>query len=90
MIVSDAMPKAAFEPASRLKLSQAVREFESMLIADLLKMADAEKKEESPGGMEGYNDMRIQAVSTALAASGGVGIGKMLLSKLDSGKEKQY
>ena len=73
----------------QLRLRHAVREFESMLIEDLLKLADEEKKPGS-GGMEGYQDMRIQAVATTLAAGGGVGIGQILLRQLDRQEGSEY
>lgn len=67
------------------KLRSSVQEFEAMLIADLLKMAGQEKEKPEPG-MEGYEDMRIQGIATAMAAQGGIGIGKLLLNQLDRWK----
>lgn len=88
MVVSRVISPAEPEFGERLRLRKATKEFESMLIADLMKMAETKGNRDGSNGMEGYDDMRIQAVSTALAANGGMGLSKMLLTQLDKGTEK--
>lgn len=90
MIAKVSPPEASSAvDASRTKLRKAAQEFEAMLLADLLKMADREKQPES-GALGGYDDMRIQAVSSGLAADGGIGIARMLVSELDTAHRQQH
>jgi len=62
------------------RLQKATQEFEAMLLSQLLKMGSDE--EQAPGELDGgtdtYKDLRNQAVATALAGKGGLGIGRML------------
>lgn len=66
------------------KLEKAAQEFEGMLLADLLKFGNEEAQQ---GGeldltSSNYEDLRNQAVATALARNGGIGIARMLVEKL--------
>ena len=74
---------AAVDP----RLQKSAREFESMLLSDLLKLG--EEDEPSDGELDqscqGYQDMRIQAVATAMANHGGIGIARMLVERLSGG-----
>lgn len=76
-------------PVSNSKLRTSIREFEAMLIADLLKMSNQEKLSEG-AGMEEYDDMRTQAMASAMAGNGGVGIGKILLNQLDPDSQQSH
>jgi len=62
------------------RLQKATQEFEAMLISQLLKMGSDEEQAtgELDGGGQTYQDLRNQAVATALANNGGLGIGRML------------
>jgi Rod binding domain-containing protein len=67
------------------KLKKATEEFEAMLLGDLLKSRP--KVGTIDGGQDGssvggYDDFSTEAVATAMAAQGGVGIGRMLLKQL--------
>jgi len=66
------------------KLQRAARDFESILIADLLKSCPAAASLDSndASGVEGYDDLRTQAMASALADQGGIGIARMLLKQL--------
>jgi Rod binding domain-containing protein len=70
----------------KAKLQQAARDFESILIADLLKSAprsgSLDGGETQGAGLEGYDDLRTEAMASALAAQGGIGIARMLLKQL--------
>jgi len=72
------------EPAADPRLHQAAQEFEAMLLAGLLKMgnADGDDNGGADQSLHGYDDLRNQAVATALARDGGIGIGRMLIDKL--------
>ena len=52
-----------------------------MLISDLLKIAESDKSSDD-SGIQGYADMRIQAISSGLSANGGIGIAHLLLRQL--------
>ncbi len=62
------------------RLQKATQEFEAMLISQLLKMGSEEDQGtgELDGGAETYQDLRNQAVATAMSSNGGLGIGRML------------
>lgn len=68
----------------RVKLQQAARDFESILIADLLKSSPrtASLDGGESSGVEGYDDFRTEAMASALAAQGGIGIARMLLKQI--------
>ena len=77
---------AAGAASSNPKLRKAAQDFEAMLLTDLMKFSDDEDQsagETGLGGSESYTDLRNQAVASAMAANGGIGIGRMLLKKLD-------
>jgi len=63
------------------KLEKAAREFEGLLMSALWKSMGEDMK----GPMDSdtingsFTDMGMQAVSSAMASSGGIGIGRMLL-----------
>jgi Rod binding domain-containing protein len=65
-----------------LRLHKAAQDFEALLIQDLLNMAKDEDSSQEPG-MAGYEDMRTEAIATAMASNGGIGVGKLLIGKLD-------
>ena len=69
------------------RLGKAAQEFEAMLLADLLKMSHAEGESEGDAdqSLHGYDDLRNQAVATALAHDGGIGIARILITKLATG-----
>lgn len=68
------------------KLKKAARDFEALLITDLLKAGPKTSNIEGAsdsGGGESYEDLSTEAVASAMAANGGLGIGRMLLKKLN-------
>jgi len=82
MNVSAAPSATVVQSASESpKLRKAAREFEAMLLADLMKTADPDSEKSDAAG-QGYDDMRIQAVSQSLAEHGGIGIAQMLVNQL--------
>lgn len=76
--------QAATEPARR-KIEKAAQDFEGMLLSSLWKSMAEDMKgsldEDSTNAS--FSDMGLQAVGAAMARSGGVGIGRMLLKALD-------
>ena len=77
----------------RAKLQKAARDFESILITDLLKTAPRtgtlDGDESAGAGVEGYDDLRTEAMASALAAQGGIGIARMLLHQLSGSANLQ-
>jgi len=84
-----AMPVGAAhvpEGPNQHKLEKSSQEFEGMLLSALWKsmgedMKDSLGDEDSTG--QSFVDMGLQAVGSAMAKSGGVGIGHMLLKALE-------
>jgi len=78
--------KAPESPAHR-KLRKAAQEFEGMLMQQLLgdfKVGFSTLGGETPmAGTDSLNSLAIQALSTALAKRGGLGIGNMLIHQLE-------
>jgi len=68
------------------RLQKAAQEFEAMLLADLMKIgaSDEPGDGELDQSCQGYEDLRIQAVTSALAKNGGIGIGKLLIDRLNA------
>jgi Rod binding domain-containing protein len=66
------------------RLHRAAQEFESMLLSEMLKMGSEEQTAE--GELDaiqgGFDDLRNQAVATALAKNGGIGIARLLESQV--------
>jgi Rod binding domain-containing protein len=73
-------------PAHR-KLRKAAQEFEGLLISQLcdqFQMGFSSLSGDTPmAGSETLNSLAIQALSTALSSRGGLGIGQMLVHKLE-------
>jgi Rod binding domain-containing protein len=76
------------EAVQHQKITKASQEFEGLLLSALWKsMGDGIKDSlgdgEGDSGGSSFIDMGLQAVSSGMAASGGVGIGRMLLKSLE-------
>jgi Rod binding domain-containing protein len=67
------------------KIAKAAKEFEGLLMSALWKSMGEDMKgpTDSDPINASFTDMGIQAVSSAMAASGGIGIGRMLLKTLE-------
>jgi Rod binding domain-containing protein len=69
---------------------KAAQEFEAQLLSTLLRPLQRSFSsvpgQDSEGESDGYGDMGIQALATGLAASGGIGIAKMVEHQLGSTK----
>lgn len=78
-------PRDSKPPSRTVKAAQ---EFEAQLLSTLLrpleKSFSAVPGEDSGANSDGYADMGIQALATALSASGGIGIAKMVARQLMS------
>ena len=67
------------------RLNRSVREFEGMLLSELLRFAkDDSVCDGALGGSGGYEDFQNQAVANAIANAGGIGIADLLIRNLDS------
>lgn len=84
-VVTPAPASAPADTPEHRKLEKAAREFEGLLMSALWKSMGEDMKGpvDSDTINESFTDMGIQAVSTAMAASGGIGIGRMLLKTLE-------
>ena len=82
-----ALAKSGAPAATDPKLQKAAKEFEAMLLSDLMKLGSEDEASEGEldQSCQGYEDMRNQAVATAMANSGGIGIGRMLVERLSAG-----
>jgi Rod binding domain-containing protein len=76
--------KPADGPAHQ-KIEKSAQEFEGMLLSALWKsMGDDMKSSlDEDSTNSSFTDMGLQAVGSAMARSGGVGIGRMLLQALE-------
>jgi Rod binding domain-containing protein len=71
--------------AQHQKIEKSSREFEGLLLSALWKSMGEDIKDSSEGDSSGssFIDMGLQAVGSAMASSGGIGIGRMLLKALE-------
>jgi Rod binding domain-containing protein len=67
------------------KINKAAEEFEGMLISSLWKSMGEDMKDSSDTDSinSSFTDMGLQAVSSAMAKSGGIGVGRILLKALE-------
>lgn len=85
MIPIAAVASSAVDATPDPRLHRAAQEFESMLLSELLKMGGEDSLSDSSLDqtcMQGFDDLRNQAVATALAQHGGIGIARMLERQL--------
>lgn len=89
MISAIAPSKNTAASAVDPRLPKAAQDFEAMLLADLMKMgkADDTPDGDSDRSLDGYDDLRNQAVAAALASKGGIGIGRMMVAGLGSSSD---
>ena len=73
------------DAAKRQKLEKSAQDFEGLLLGTLWKSMGDDMKDSFEGDPAGgsFLDMGLQAVGNAMAKSGGIGIGRMLLKKLE-------
>ncbi|HEY2391181.1 MAG TPA: hypothetical protein VGK22_08395 [Candidatus Angelobacter sp.] len=73
------------DAAKRLELEKSAQDFEGLLLGTLWKSMGDDMKDSFEGDPVGgsFLDMGLQAVGNAMAKSGGIGIGRMLLKKLE-------
>ncbi|HLI35412.1 MAG TPA: rod-binding protein, partial [Terriglobia bacterium] len=74
-------------PSQDEKLRKATDQFESMLVSTLWKdmvktFADPGSGSDEPG-FDAMRDLSLRAMTTALAASGGIGISRMLYQQIE-------
>lgn len=76
---------SAADGGKELKLKKSAQDFEGMLLGSLWKSIGDEMKEsfEGDAAAGSFIDMGVQAVGTAMAKQGGVGIASMILKKLE-------
>ena len=71
--------------AQHQKIEKSAREFEGLLLSALWKSMGEDIKDSSDGDSSNasFTDLGLQAVGSAMASSGGIGIGRMLLKALE-------
>ena len=76
------------------KIDKGAREFEAVLVGSWLQQAEASfatvpgaDDDQDPGG-EQMMSLGVQSLSTAMAAGGGIGIGKMIAKAMHAAAEK--
>ena len=83
-------PCEAGSPAETAKIEKSAREFESILLGSWLQQAEksfaqvpgGDEGEDEDPGKEQFQSMAMQSLAGSLAASGGIGIGKMIAAGL--------
>jgi Rod binding domain-containing protein len=77
------------------KIEKSAREFESMLLNTWLQQAEESmatvpgaEDDEDAAGREQMMSLGVQSLSTALAAAGGIGIGKMIAQALHKTEDR--
>jgi len=79
-------PVAPSPDSNPAKLQKAAREFEAQLLAELLRHmqfnAGVLPGSDGSGANEQYQNMATQAVAEAMAAGGGIGIAKSIITQL--------
>jgi Rod binding domain-containing protein len=75
-------PAQAPDPAIDSRLQKSAQEFEAMLLRDLMKMASDDDEQGHDPSLEAYEDLRREAVASAMAVTSGVGIARMLLKTM--------
>ena len=84
MAASGPAASAPVAAADAIKLARAAQQFEAILIQSLLETSQRAMgpEPESDPAATTLKDMGLQAVATALSASGGLGIGRLILAQL--------
>lgn len=81
----------AADGPTRRKIEKAAQDFEGILLSSLWKSMGEDMKgsfdEDSTNSS--FTDMGLQAVGAAMAKSGGVGIGRMLLKALEKQQDAE-
>ncbi len=77
----------ACDAGKRGRATRAAQEFEALLIGNLLRSMQKSfstllVQEEKPAGSDDYHYMATQAIASALAAGGGLGISRLILKDL--------
>jgi len=81
---------------SDTKIEKSAREFESMLLSNWLQQAEQSMAsvpgaddDEDAGAREQMMSLGVQSLATAMTASGGIGIAKMIAKALHSAADRQ-
>lgn len=79
-------PSAGMESQQNVKLKRAATEFESVLLASWLEQLrqsySLDAEQEALAGGDNMRSMATQAVATAMAARGGIGIAQLMYERL--------
>jgi Rod binding domain-containing protein len=89
--------QAASSATEDAKIEKAGRDFEALLLTSWLQQAEksfatvpgADEDEDADCGKDQYMSLGMEALGTAMAASGGVGIAKMITSQLRRSEENE-
>ena len=89
-LIAPAIVPGASTAAQHQKIEKSSREFEGLLLSALWKSMGDDMKDSSDGdsSSSSFIDMGLQAVGSAMASSGGIGIGRMLLKALEKKSEE--
>lgn len=84
--VSAAVRNEGVQPGANGRLRKAVQDFEALLLAQCLEKLQESVKVEADGsdaGAETLSGLGTQAVASALASRGGLGLGELMLRQLE-------
>lgn len=82
--VADVARTPVHQPAGKAKAEKAAQDFEAVLLGtllDSLQKTFAGTADEGPAGSSNYAAMGTQALASAMAARGGIGIAKLILQQ---------
>lgn len=82
-------------PSDHSKIEKSSQQFEAMLLATWMQQAEQSmatvpgaEDDEDAAGREQLMGLGVQSVTTALASTGGIGIGRMIANAMDKMAEK--
>lgn len=84
--IGAAVRKEGAQPSANGRLRKAVQEFEALLLAQCLEKLQESVKLETEGSDPGagtLSGLGTQAVASALASRGGLGLGELMLRQLE-------
>jgi Rod binding domain-containing protein len=87
---SQLLQRSASKPTDDAKIAKASRDFESILLGSWLQQAEksfgsvpgGDETEDEDAGKDQFQGIAMHALAGSLAASGGIGIGKMIAAHL--------
>jgi Rod binding domain-containing protein len=78
--------RQSYSPEDRARVGKAARDFEAFLLSSLLRSlrqtVSGDSGENAGPGQDDYSYMGTQALASALAAAGGIGLARLIVQRL--------